>query len=115
MRPSARIAVSVRLRKWPRRKACLRCDSTLGTGDSADIQPEADQLELWTADVTAAVGELRQRTGVPQVCLLGLRLGATLATLAARRTEAVTSLVLIAPVIIGRPYLRGFQTRPLAA
>ena len=87
----------------------------LGTGDSADIQPEADQLELWTADVTAAVGELRQRTGVPQVCLLGLRLGATLATLAARRTEAVTSLVLIAPVISGRRYLRELKTRRLVA
>lgn len=47
----------------------------LGCGDSQDIEPGADQLEVWTADVAAAVGELTRRTGVKQVCLLGLRLG----------------------------------------
>jgi len=87
----------------------------LGTGDSADIESGVNQLERWTWDVVAAVGELRQRAGVKHVCLLGLRLGATLATLAARHSEAVTSLVLIAPVISGQRYLRELRTRRLAA
>src|ERR1700684_522448 len=48
----------------------------VGTGDSAEIDPRADQISVWTRDVIAAVHELRRRTGVAQVCLLGVRLGA---------------------------------------
>src|SRR5882672_11437500 len=54
--------------------AALRFDY-LGTGDSADIDPQADQLQIWSQDVLAAAAELRLRTGVRQVCLLGFRLG----------------------------------------
>src|SRR5580658_8255656 len=57
----------------------------LGTGDSADIDPEADQIDAWLQDIKAAIAELRDRTGVKQVVLLGFRLGAVLATLAAAR------------------------------
>jgi pimeloyl-ACP methyl ester carboxylesterase len=87
----------------------------LGTGDSADIEPGVDQLGIWTRDVVAAVNALRQRTGVHHVCLLGLRLGATLASLATRHSEAVTSLILIAPVISGRRYLKELRMRRIAA
>src|SRR5665213_1908839 len=55
----------------------------VGTGDSADLEPEAEQLALWTRDILAAVTELQRCTGVRRVCLLGFRLGALLATLAA--------------------------------
>src|SRR6202045_1395971 len=47
----------------------------LGTGDSAEIDAQANQLNAWTQDVIAAVNELRRRTGVQQVCLLGVGLG----------------------------------------
>jgi alpha-beta hydrolase superfamily lysophospholipase len=87
----------------------------LGTGDSADIDPQADQLTAWTQDVVAAVHELRRRTGVQQVCLLGVRLGALLAVLAASECAAVTSLILIAPIINGRRYVRSLRTARLAA
>jgi alpha-beta hydrolase superfamily lysophospholipase len=87
----------------------------LGTGDSAEIDPEADQLAAWTQDVISAVQELRRRTGVQQVCLLGVRLGALLAVLAASQCAAVTSLILIAPIISGRRYVRGLRTARLAA
>jgi len=87
----------------------------LGTGDSADIEPRADQLDVWSGDVIAAVVELQRRTGVQRVCLLGFRLGALLATLAANRCKAVDSLILIAPVVSGRRYLRELQTTRLAA
>jgi alpha-beta hydrolase superfamily lysophospholipase len=87
----------------------------LGTGDSADIEPGINQMEVWTLDVVAAVRELRQRTGVQHVCLLGIRLGASLATLATRHSEAITSLILIAPVVSGRRHLRELRTRRLAA
>jgi alpha-beta hydrolase superfamily lysophospholipase len=87
----------------------------LGTGDSADIDPEADQLAVWTRDIIAAVLELRRRTGVERVCLLGFRLGGLLATLAADQCKAVDGLFLIAPVISGRRYLRELRTTRMAA
>src|ERR1700722_15145984 len=87
----------------------------LGTGDSAEIDAEADQLTAWTQDVIAAVNELRRRTGVHQVCLLGVRLGALLAALAASECAAVTSLILVAPIISGRRYVRSLRTARLAA
>jgi pimeloyl-ACP methyl ester carboxylesterase len=86
-----------------------------GTGDSADIDPAADQIDVWGQDVVAAVSELRRLTGVQRVCLLGFRLGALLATLAAARSEAVNAVIVVAPVLSGRRYLRELRTTQLAA
>jgi alpha-beta hydrolase superfamily lysophospholipase len=85
-----------------------------GTGDSADVDPDADQLALWVDDIEAAVDELKRQTGVARVCLLGVRLGGLLATLAARRGN-IDALILIAPTVSGRRYLREFKTMRLAA
>ena len=87
----------------------------LGTGDSPEIDPQADQLQIWTQDVLAAAEELRLRTGVRQVCLLGFRLGALLATLAASQGNTVSALVVVSPIITGRRYLRELRTTRLAA
>jgi pimeloyl-ACP methyl ester carboxylesterase len=86
----------------------------LGTGDSADIEPDADQFGMWTQDILRAVAEMQKRCGVSRVCLLGFRLGALMAVHAANRCEAVHGLVLIAPVISGRRYLRELRTTRLA-
>jgi alpha-beta hydrolase superfamily lysophospholipase len=85
-----------------------------GTGDAADIDPQSDQIELWTEDIVAAVEELRQRTAVEEVYLLGFRLGALLAWRAAARCR-VDGLALIAPVVSGHRYLRELRTARLAA
>jgi alpha-beta hydrolase superfamily lysophospholipase len=87
----------------------------LGTGDSPDIDPHANQLDVWSEDVVAGARELRKRTGVTRICLLGLRLGALLATLAAQRSADISGLILIAPVVGGRRYLRELRTTRLAA
>jgi pimeloyl-ACP methyl ester carboxylesterase len=87
----------------------------LGTGDSEDIQPQADQVNAWSMDVVAAVTELQGRTGVHRICLMGIRLGALLASLASRKCNAVTSIILIAPVLSGRRYLRELRMIQLAA
>jgi alpha-beta hydrolase superfamily lysophospholipase len=92
----------------------LRFDYS-GCGDSADIEPRADQIKVWVEDVLAAVAELRRRTGVKHVCLLGVRLGALLATLAAAQSTDIAGLVLVAPVIRGKRYLRELRTARLAA
>jgi pimeloyl-ACP methyl ester carboxylesterase len=93
---------------------CLRFDY-LGTGDSADINPQADQLTTWIDDVQAAISELRRQTGVERVILFGIRLGALLATLASTQSNSVAGLILVAPVISGRRYLRELRTARLAA
>jgi dienelactone hydrolase len=86
----------------------------LGTGDSADIEPNADQIQVWIRDIAAAVAELRRRTGVARVCLMGFRLGALLATVAARSCPA-DALALIAPIVSGKRYLREARTAELVA
>jgi pimeloyl-ACP methyl ester carboxylesterase len=87
-----------------------------GTGDSSDLDPLADQVEIWRDNCIEAVRELQRRTGVPKVCLLGFRLGALIAVLAARECRpSVVGLALVSPVINGRRYLRELRTTRLAA
>lgn len=86
-----------------------------GAGDSEDLAPGADQLDAWSQDVTASVQELQRRTGAERVCLLGFRLGALLAAIAASRSPQVRALMAVAPVISGRRYLRELRTFELAA
>jgi alpha-beta hydrolase superfamily lysophospholipase len=86
-----------------------------GTGDSEDLEPAADQLDAWLQDVVAAIHELQTRSGVEQVCLLGIRLGALLAVIAASRTPQVKALIAVAPVISGKRYIRELRTFELAA
>ena len=82
----------------------------MGHAITSEIDARVDQIEAWCEDILTAVDELRRRTGVQRVCLLGFRLGALLATLAARRCSAVDSLLLIAPVVSGRRYLGEMRT-----
>ena len=77
-----------------------------GCGNSAGDEFQADMLGRWQRSVHEAVDGLKQACGVSQVCLLGLRLGALLATLAAQERSDVAGLVAIAPVVRGRAYLR---------
>jgi alpha-beta hydrolase superfamily lysophospholipase len=85
-----------------------------GTGDSFDTPADADQLELWCEDIVTAVAELRQQVGVRRVCLLGFRLGALLASMAAIRSP-VDALILVAPIVSGRAHLRELRRMQLVA
>ncbi|MGA7329534.1 MAG: alpha/beta hydrolase [Rhodomicrobium sp.] len=76
-----------------------------GTGDSADMDVLADQLAAWSDDVVAAVGELRRRTGVKRVILMGFRFGVLTASLASAKCDAVSALIAIAPLTSGKRYL----------
>lgn len=86
-----------------------------GTGDSPDMAADADQVHEWTLDVVAAVAELKCRTGVSQVAVLGFRLGALLALQARALCSEIDALALIAPVISGRRYLREIRMARMAA
>lgn len=83
----------------------LRFDAQ-GCGDAAGELGEADGIAAWTASVHHAVDEARRRSGVPRVALLGLRLGAALAALAAVQRDDIAGLVALFPVSRGRAYLR---------
>ena len=86
-----------------------------GTGDSSDLDPDEDQLAIWSQNVIAAVRALRERTSVSRVVVLGVRLGATLAALAASRCEDITMLILMAPVVRGPNYLRELRMIQVAS
>ena len=76
-----------------------------GCGDSyGDF--EQGSITRWLEDISTAVAELRARSGMVQVCVVGLRLGATLAALSGSWREVFESLVLWEPVIQGRRYLK---------
>src|ERR1035437_6713992 len=77
-----------------------------GSGDSADSDPDADLLGQWVLSVHQAVDELKLRTGISRVNLLGIRLGATLAALAGAERTDISGYVAIAPVVQGRLYMR---------
>lgn len=76
-----------------------------GTGDSAGEFPEAS-LRGWEQDIETAMEELRDTSGATRIGLIGLRLGATLAThVAVRKKKAIDALVLWDPVVSGPEYL----------
>lgn len=78
-----------------------------GTGDSAGDDLDRDRWAAWLASVRAAVQELRAHTGVRRVCLVGVRLGASIAAAAAAVDDAdVAGVAMIAPIASGRPWLR---------
>ncbi len=77
-----------------------------GTGDSSGRSDEPDRVRAWLDSISAAVDELRAIVGVTCVDLVGVRLGATLAMLAAGERRDIRGLVLWAPVVSGRGYAR---------
>ena len=85
--------------------ATLRFDYA-GCGNSSGSEFDPDTVARWVASIHTAIDTLKQRSGVQQVALLGLRLGATLAAMAAAVRTDVSGVVAIAPVVQGRLYLR---------
>jgi alpha-beta hydrolase superfamily lysophospholipase len=75
-----------------------------GTGDSAGWAGDPDRAQAWQGSVRAAVDLLRAG-GAAKVCVVGMRMGATLAAWAAGEC-ALHGLVLWDPCDSGRSYLR---------
>jgi alpha-beta hydrolase superfamily lysophospholipase len=85
-----------------------------GTGDSAGDDNDPARLAAWIGSVHHAADALRRLTGVEKVVLLGLRLGALIATRAAAERDDVDSLIVIAPVVSGKAYLRELRALQMA-
>lgn len=85
--------------------AVLRFDC-MGHGDS-DGRFEKSSVETNISDIRCAIGTLKKEVGtVEDIGLLGLRFGATLASLVAEDEPGIKWLVLWEPVINGSSYMR---------
>lgn len=85
--------------------ASLRFDYP-GTGDALDRTEFEDGLATWENAILSAAEELRRLCGASRLILIGHGLGATLAATIAPRLGDVDAVVLMAPVVSGRMYLR---------
>ncbi|MGH1365048.1 MAG: serine aminopeptidase domain-containing protein [Calditrichia bacterium] len=75
-----------------------------GSGDSFGRSEEVS-IAQWIKDINFAVEELEDNADFDEVSLVGLRLGASVAALAAAREERFANLILWEPVISGAEYL----------
>jgi pimeloyl-ACP methyl ester carboxylesterase len=81
----------------------LRFDYS-ATGDSAGDGDQAS-IAQWTHDTRAAIDELKETAGVDRVALVGLRLGALVAALAAEGRGDVAAIIHWDPAVSGRAHL----------
>jgi alpha-beta hydrolase superfamily lysophospholipase len=85
-----------------------------GIGDSPGTDLDPDRLRTWQSNIRAAIERARALSGRGRVCLVGIRLGATLAALAAA-DEPVDQLVVWNPCVDGKRYLRELQAIAMSA
>lgn len=85
--------------------ACLRFDP-YGTGDSGGSEQDPGLVRGWIDDIGVAVEELRARSGAGPMALVGLRIGATLAAVAAAERGDIDGLVLWSPCVSGAGFVR---------
>ncbi len=76
-----------------------------GLGDSPGSELDENRITTWLANISALINYAKTTFPGCQVCLLGLRFGATLACLTAAGTE-INNLLLWEPIIKGRTYVR---------
>lgn len=79
-----------------------------GTGDSVGDDGDPGRLAAWVESTRDACHALRKLAGVERIWLVGVRLGALVAALAAGddNPAKVAGLVAIAPVVSGKAHLR---------
>jgi pimeloyl-ACP methyl ester carboxylesterase len=80
-----------------------------GSGDSGG-DDELEGIPPHLSDISTAIDEIRRRSGLAKVCLVGLRLGGTLSMMAGAERGDVEGLVLWDPVVDGRAYIREMTT-----
>jgi len=75
-----------------------------GCGDS-EGNFDQGSLVQWTKDIHTAIDEIRNRSKLTRLSLIGLRIGATLALRAAVDSPHVDSIIVWQPIFDGRLYL----------
>lgn len=87
--------------------ATLRFDYR-GCGDSAGDYRDGG-IAQWVSDICSAVEEIRRRAGVESVCLVGCRLGASLALLAGLAPDGIAATALWDPILNGNVWLHELE------
>ncbi|WP_337267790.1 oligosaccharide flippase family protein [Oryzifoliimicrobium ureilyticus] len=77
-----------------------------GTGDALDFEEGAAAWEVWEQNVLEAANLLRKRSGRRKIVLVVQSIGAILAERMAPVIGGVEAIVMIAPALNGRSYLR---------
>jgi pimeloyl-ACP methyl ester carboxylesterase len=85
-----------------------------GTGDSAGSDEAAGRLSMWLENIESARRWLEREFGFDHASVVGLRLGAALAARAASEMP-IDDLVLWAPVVKGRAYIRELKALSMTA
>lgn len=85
-----------------------------GTGDAEGDADTPDLFRAWQDSIVEAVAALRELSGMGHVSVLGLRLGALLAALAAPRCGPWDDFIAVAPVVSGRAYVREMKALHMA-
>jgi alpha-beta hydrolase superfamily lysophospholipase len=86
-----------------------------GTGNSSGDDLDPNRLETWKQNIKAMITHTKAISGCSKICLIGLRMGATLAGLIANENEvSVSNLVLWNPCIYGKHYIREMKALALA-
>ncbi|MDP9835398.1 pimeloyl-ACP methyl ester carboxylesterase [Neorhizobium huautlense] len=88
--------------------ASLRFDYA-GTGDSFADDSEVSGFDVWTDNLVAAVGQLRQLSGCERIVIVAQGIGAAVAMQANKRIDMCETVAFLAPVVSGRAYLREMQ------
>lgn len=76
-----------------------------GSGDSGGDIEQGGLLQR-LIDISTAIDEMRKRSGLAKVCLIGLRMGGTLSMMCGAERGDLEHLVLWDPVVSGKDYIR---------
>jgi alpha/beta superfamily hydrolase len=76
-----------------------------GTGDSSGKDEDRARVDAWLESIRVAIQQLKDTSGCTNVGLVGLRIGATLASVIAEELE-LECLILWAPCVHGKKYIR---------
>jgi alpha-beta hydrolase superfamily lysophospholipase len=91
----------------------LRLDY-VGCGQADGDADTPGLFMAWQDSIVEAVAALRTLSGARRISVLGLRLGALLASLAAPRCGGLNDLIAVAPVVSGRAYVREMKALHMA-
>jgi len=76
-----------------------------GCGDSSG-NTEAGTIPQWLHDISTAIEEVKRRSNLDRLCIIGLRLGAALSAIVGAQRGDVESMVLWDPVGDGKSFLQ---------
>lgn len=77
-----------------------------GTGDAAGSDFDSGRVDAWLTSLRSAIAFMRERAGARRIVLLGLRLGAALAAMAARDDADIAGFAALHPAVSGKAYAR---------